>query len=636
MELHYHLFPDGSFSLSDESGFTLTDLYPSADGRPLRATRVETGADYIRYLLAEGEFLLRFFEPGDGSVSISASLIGVSKKLHTLTVADALLPADLSGIYQAAGEMCGACGFRRADEFNTYLPLTSWGMVVLARGKEYLACWVKDHTHYHSEFVCRKTPKGRLNMCADFRLEMVNPETLDLPTVTFALSDTLDSALAAASGSIGETMHARHVMPPSYHWCSWYYNYSEFTSDQLTEYLAAFPKTEPGKKLRYVQIDAGYSSALGDWLLPRSYWPNGLDAAIREIADAGYAPGIWIGPFMAGNRSKIAKEHPDWLLRDLSGKKIIGFCTDNEPRLWGYHDEEYYVLDSSHPGVMAYLRQVFRTFRSWGVKLFKTDFMMWGYRDSSQVLRYTPGKTSVEYLREVLEMIREEIGEDSFWLGCIAPFYPFIGYADAMRIGGDVGSAWFGTFNPLGMIHSVKGTYYTNNRYFQNDPDSTFFRDFHIRLNDNEIESLAIYAALSGGCVYTSDPLHKLREDRIRLMDFLYPDSVFHVPQFPCQEEKRDEIVMLQRGAENGKTLFLVFNPTEKPIFNEYDLAGMGLGDAVWISERTPLTGKAEEPRRIDGTLTLRTPAHSGRLFLISERGPAKFREDNLWKNLAE
>lgn len=66
MKLHYSLFPDGSFSLSDGSGFTLTDLYPAADGRPLHAVRVETGADYIRYKLAEGEFLLRFFEPEGG------------------------------------------------------------------------------------------------------------------------------------------------------------------------------------------------------------------------------------------------------------------------------------------------------------------------------------------------------------------------------------------------------------------------------------------------------------------------------------------------------------------------------------------------------------------------------------------
>ena len=44
----------------------------------------------------------------------------------------------------------------------------------------------------------------------------------------------------------------------------------------------------------------------------------------------------------------------------------------------------------------------------------------------------------MEYVRDVLDMIREEIGEESFWLGCIAPYAPFIGLADAMRIAADV------------------------------------------------------------------------------------------------------------------------------------------------------------------------------------------------------
>ena len=42
---------------------------------------------------------------------------------------------------------------------------------------------------------------------------------------------------------------------------------------------------------------------------------KGLKGAADAIKAAGYEPGIWIGPFMVGEESKLFKEHPDWMLR---------------------------------------------------------------------------------------------------------------------------------------------------------------------------------------------------------------------------------------------------------------------------------------------------------------------------------
>jgi alpha-galactosidase len=38
--------------------------------------------------------------------------------------------------------------------------------------------------------------------------------------------------------------------------------------------------------------------------------------------------------------------------------------------------------------------------------------MVWRIQDSTQVKRYTPGKTSVEYFREFMKAIREVIGDE--------------------------------------------------------------------------------------------------------------------------------------------------------------------------------------------------------------------------------
>ena len=627
MNLTLQTNPNGSFALYAGTACLVSDAYPAIDGRPIRPLRVEASADQVCYTLSEGRLILAL-TAGDATGTLTVRLRDWTRPVYRLSVFNGVL-GEIDGAYQSSGEIGEECGYVSRQKLAEKTQLVSRGLTALSFAAGTAAFYVTDHTRWHQEFRWEQLSDGRQTLSADFRLEEVNGREECLPPVTVALCATLEEALATAASAIGREMGARQKMPPAYHWCSWYYNYSEFNEDQLTEYLEGFGQVPETKKLQYFQIDAGNCEALGDWLVPRSYWSRGLDTAIRQVQEAGFAPGIWIGPFMVGNRSRLAAEHPDWILCDREGKRLIGFCTDNEPRLWGYHDEEYYILDTSHPDAMAYLRGVFTAMKGWGVKLFKTDFMLWGYQDSTKVRRHTPGKTSVEYFREVLRMIRETIGEETYWLGCIAPFFPFIGYADGMRIGGDVGSSWDGQFNPHNMMMTVQGNYYTNFRYYQNDPDSIFFRDFHIRLKDHEIEALALYAALSGGCVYTSDPIHKLRPDRLALWKFLCPDGGRHIPGFPYQQEDREEVVLTHRGKDGGGLLF-VFNPTERPVLQTYDLEKMGFAPAVWAVE------KGTSPRRESGELLLCTQPHSHRLLVLGPDETVSFDTENLWNNLQE
>ncbi len=96
--------------------------------------------------------------------------------------------------------------------------------------------------------------------------------------------------------------------------------------------------------------------------------------------------------------------------------------------------------------------------------------------------------------------------------------------ADAMRIGDDVGAEWNGKpFGPENMIRQVSGCSYMNGLLWQNDPDAVLLRDFHIHMNGSELESLALLQAVSGGAIYTSDPLHELPSDRLELFRMLAP-----------------------------------------------------------------------------------------------------------------
>ena len=151
---------------------------------------------------------------------------------------------------------------------------------------------------------------------------------------------------------------------------------------------------------------------------------------------------------MVGDQSEVFRQHPDWILRNHDGSPYVRFRSYTEPKIWGNTDNDYYVLDMTNPGAYEYLRGVFETYREWGFTLFKTDFMLWGMQDSSEVVRYDNSKTSVMIMRETLAMIRKAIGEDSYLLGSIAPFMPCIGYVDGMRIASDMGAQWTEGFWP--------------------------------------------------------------------------------------------------------------------------------------------------------------------------------------------
>ena len=95
------------------------------------------------------------------------------------------------------------------------------------------------------------------------------------------------------------------------------------------EYLEGFSQLACSKEIRYFQLDVGYCTSIGDWLEPSERFPEGLEEAFQEIKKAGYIPGIWVGAFMVGNRSRLYGEHPDWVLHDWEGNPKM--CIRDSP-----------------------------------------------------------------------------------------------------------------------------------------------------------------------------------------------------------------------------------------------------------------------------------------------------------------
>ncbi len=304
-------------------------------------------------------------------------------------------------------------------------------------------------------------------------------------------------------------------------WCSWYSLYAAIDEPAILDHLAAAAAFRDTWRvpLDVFQIDDGFTPEMGDWLDVRPQFPRGMKPLLADIAAAGFRPGLWIAPFMVGNRSRLYADHPDWVVQRAGGGGPLAHMKFYGEFRWHKRSEEYYVLDLTHPEAEAWIRRVFRTWRhDWGAAYFKTDFMLFGSDyGPDEAAWHRPGPSRIQVWRKMAELIREEIGEDALWLGCGCPLWASVGLVDAVRIGRDIGVSWKGDHSAESLLRDQLTRNHGSGILWQADPDCILLRDRFHELSDDQVRSLALFAGLAGGVLMTSDKLDELPEERQRL-----------------------------------------------------------------------------------------------------------------------
>ena len=430
-------------------------------------------------------------------------------------------------------------------------------------------------------------------------------------------------------------------------WSSWYNLYANISEKIILEYLEGVKTVTQLENLplRVFQVDEGFTEELGDWLEVKPKFPRGMKPIMDDIRAAGFIPGLWIGPFMVGNRSNLYRNHPDWVVKDRqTGGPLVQWRLVGEVR-FAKLSEEYYVLDATHPEAFEYLRQVFRTWRhEWGCEYFKTDFMHFGSdHGPDRAVWHTPGMTRIEIWRKVAEMIRAEIG-DAIWLGCGCPLWSAVGLVDAIRIGNDVGVEWKGRLSAQSLLNDLSTRNYANYVLWQVDPDCILLRDKHHDLTDQEVRSLAFYAGMSGGILMTSDDLQDLTDERMRLWKFIlsmdsntcnFPllgfSSVHYeriqtqylnnpmYPNHPITHEPRllDPVIVQVRPKLNSSSdisAVFILNTGEFPVQRSFDFELLGLGDCLWVFD----WGKCQACPEVVNRLSVTLDSHDSTMLLLS------------------
>lgn len=302
----------------------------------------------------------------------------------------------------------------------------------------------------------------------------------------------LDSALRDWADTMAEGYAPERfpAVPPM--WCSWYGYWGKVTDADIVENLRLAERHDIDADM--FLIDDGYEAEIGDWLEPRPEFGS-LERAVGTVREAGKRGGIWLAPFLVGHRSRIFREHPDWLV----GGAYAG-------TMW---DQELAVLDVTHPDAAAHLVDVFENLSRVGLTHFKLDYI---YAGALAGLRHEDVDPITAY-RMGLELIRQGAGPEAAIHGCGAPMLPSLGLVDIMRVSPDIAptlqprSGDISQPSQLGARLTGAAREFLHARWWVNDPDCLMARP--------EVEAREEWAAhidATGGLRGSSDPIAALDE----------------------------------------------------------------------------------------------------------------------------
>ena len=290
----------------------------------------------------------------------------------------------------------------------------------------------------------------------------------------------------AAGAGIGPVRPAPRV------WCSWYQYFTDVTEADIVDNLAAMDAR--ALPVDVVQIDDGYQRDIGDWLEPSERFAD-LGALVSRIRTAGRRAGIWVAPFLVGEHSRVAAEHPEWL---VPGAKP-GWN-------WG---QKLTALDLANAAVHEHLVRVFSTLSALGIDYFKLDFLYAGAIPGD----HRSVTAAIAAYHDGLRVIRAAVGDQAYLVGCGAPTLASVGLVDAMRVSPDTApyvEPMSGDLSSPGQRSAImtgRARQWQNMVLWRNDPDCLLARQ-----EVAERETWAAHVASVDGLRSVSDRINGLDE----------------------------------------------------------------------------------------------------------------------------
>ena len=335
---------------------------------------------------------------------------------------------------------------------------------------------------------------------------------------------------------------------------SWYNYFQKIDENIILRDLKGLSRAR--ESVNIFQIDDGYEPFVGDWLdYNGKDFPNGMKTIADAVHREGYLAGIWLAPFnVQRGKSRILKEHPDWLIRNPDGKPQLGCVA------WG----GAYTLNIYNSEVREHLKKVFDTvLNDWGYDMVKLDFLY------SQCRTPRDNKTRGTIMCEAMDFLRECVG-DKLILGCGVPLGPAFGVVDACRISCDVDLSYGGKFyNSMSINNELPSAQnainnsmfrrHLNGRAFLNDPDVFFLRDHNLTFTWEQKLLLAKINNLFGRVLFVSDDAGEYSEAELEVLKETFRESDAKILDVKCVGARADGNYEI-KFIENGEEKLLYFN----------------------------------------------------------------------------
>ncbi len=369
----------------------------------------------------------------------------------------------------------------------------------------------------------------------------------------------------------------------------------------------------------------------GDWLSwNEQSFPSGPQGLVAKLNALDFKFGLWCGAFWLNSALKedVARLRPALLQKD--GKLLAVPHRDLG---------EMYILDPTHPLTQERLRQVFRTYREWGVRYYMIDFLdsvsgstPGTYRPSGYADRgVIPGPAP---LRQGLKAIREAAGEDTFLLASTGPSFWSAGLLQGARAGSDYGEGrpldglgkgfWPGTFMLNNPQHWTSHRVATDGlashapfhrKLFWADTANVLTVGAPLPLADAQI-STTIFG-LNGGQIMLGDDVARLTEERVRLLRMVFPrlpEAARSLDLFDTPEPDYPKFFHLPvKTAWDQWDLYAVFNYGREPLTQTIPLVRPSIAWDFW-NER--------DLGAVSGAWPVTVPAGSVRLLRVSAFRP--------------
>ena len=367
-------------------------------------------------------------------------------------------------------------------------------------------------------------------------------EMFDIVRVVGGYDEVFDKYFAAMS------LPAKKRVDRLTGYTSWYNYFQKIDENIILRDLKGLSRAR--ESVNIFQIDDGYEPFVGDWLdYNGKDFPNGMKTIADAVHREGYLAGIWLAPFnVQRGKSRILKEHPDWLIRNPDGKPQLGCVA------WG----GAYTLDIYNPEVREHLKKVFDTvLNDWGYDMVKLDFLY------SQCRTPRDNKTRGTIMCEAMDFLRE-------CLGCGVPLGPAFGVVDACRISCDVDLSYGGKFyNSMSINNELPSAQnainnsmfrrHLNGRAFLNDPDVFFLRDRNLTFTWEQKLLLAKINNLFGRVLFVSDDAGEYSEAELEVLKETFRESDAKILDVKCVGARADGNYEI-KFIENGEEKLLYFN----------------------------------------------------------------------------